>query len=91
MAAWIEETRELLADTRNVLEADPEAGRQMLRRCLSKPLTITPAGEGWTFSGEGRFVQSDIREITEGWKNREIRGRITENPNPAPLEMVPPG
>jgi hypothetical protein len=90
MTEWIAEAQELLADTRNLLEADSEAGRQMLRRCLPHPLTITPDGEGWAFSGEGRSVQRDIRKIAEGWKDREIRGRVMAAPNPVPLEMVPP-
>ena len=56
----------LLQDTRNLLDADSAAGRQMLRRCLPGPLKITPDGKGgWDYEGEGVFVEDDVRKTVE--------------------------
>lgn len=58
---WLEETRELLEDLKNTLEADSAAGRGVLRSLLVGPLTVTPeideAGRcvAWTYQGDGRL------------------------------------
>jgi hypothetical protein len=66
LSAWFAEVTGILADSRNLLEADPEVGRQLLRRCLRKPLRVTPDGQaGWTFEGEGWFAPSDLHEVIE--------------------------
>ena len=92
VSEWFAETSELLADTRNLLEADAEAGRHLLRRCLRKPLKVTPDGQGgWTFEGEGWFAPKELRRVIERTgsdiilpapgrglrlENRELQGRI---------------
>ena len=98
VVAWIEETAELLADTRDLLEADPVAGRHLLRGCLVTPLKVTPDGRGgWDYEAEGRFLETDLRKVREqleagqsGVKNSRISGHFTAA-NPDPLEVVPPG
>ncbi len=45
VVAWLDETRELFDNLRDTLEADPAAGRQVLRRLLVGPVTVTPRVE----------------------------------------------
>ena len=42
VATWLEETKGLLANLRLTLEADPAAGRQVMRRLLVGPIIVTP-------------------------------------------------
>ena len=42
VGAWVEETRELLEDLQNTLEADPVAGRGCLRDLLTSPVVVGP-------------------------------------------------
>ena len=91
VAAWMQETAELLADTRNQLETDPAVGRQLLRRCLPNPLVVTPDGDGWTFSGEGISAESDVKKVVpqlesreSGLKKRDVREHIGLPPNTDP-------
>jgi site-specific DNA recombinase len=96
--SWLVETRELLADTRNLLEANPAAGRQLLRRCLVKPVIVSPdSAGGWTYETEGRFIAAELAKVVEGADvvmlgkrgvpvdERRVRGHI-----PSPLSGVPP-
>lgn len=63
---WLEEMRDLLANTRDLLEADTAAGRQLLRACLPKPFVVTPDGKGgWNYEGEGVFVAADVDRFIE--------------------------
>jgi hypothetical protein len=62
VGAWVEETRALMEDLRFTLESDPAAGRQMLRRVLVGPITVTPTGDdqgrrSYTFAGRAGFAQ----------------------------------
>src|SRR5215468_11670010 len=46
--------------------APARSARQLLRRCLRKPLKVTPDGHGgWTFEGEGWFAPKDLHEVVE--------------------------
>ena len=42
LAEWLDETREILEELRETLEADPAAGRQVLRRLLVGTINVTP-------------------------------------------------
>jgi len=55
----VEETRELLEDLQDTLEADPAAGRGVLRQLMLTPIVVAPvlddAGHciGWDYLGAG--------------------------------------
>jgi len=99
LAEWFKETSELLAGTKEYLEADTEQGRRLLRRCLMSPITVKldPEG-GWTFEADGRFMPSDLNRLLrpETEENphaeqRRVQGRISADLNPPPTKLVPPG
>jgi hypothetical protein len=85
---WLAETKELLADTQATLEADPVAGRHVLRGLLTTPLTITPVDDGRVFKylGQGALDRLLTGEIP-GRSGRS--GRSVRKPNTTAL--VPPG
>ena len=43
MIAWLEEMRGVLSNLQAVLESDPTAGRQLLRRLAKTPIVVTPS------------------------------------------------
>jgi DNA invertase Pin-like site-specific DNA recombinase len=59
--AWLEETKGLFEDLRETLEANPTVGRQVLRRLLVGPITVTPRAEGgmlfFDFSGTSSYAE----------------------------------
>ena len=61
VAAWLEETTDLLENLRETLEADPAAGRQELRRLLIGPITVTPRVEDgrlfFDFAGKSSYAE----------------------------------
>ncbi len=60
-----------------------EGARRILRVCLPAPLVVSPDPDGgWTFKGQGRFIEQGIREVL---------GRINPTQNPESQKMVPPG
>ena len=86
---FLTETKELLEDTRLLLEVgDPVKGRQVLRSLLVGPITVTPRDGGFTFSGSSSFEDYDfalslhhkpdlVIGVRSGrLKNREVAGRI---------------
>ena len=104
LAEWFKETSELLSATKDFLEADVKHGRKMLRRCFATPLTVSPDGQGsWTFSGEGRFVPSDLSRLVQEnmadivmlprvpYEPRRVQGRVNAAKNLDSPEVVPPG
>jgi hypothetical protein len=89
---------ELVTDAKNFLETRADGGRKLLRRCLATAFTVSPDAEGgWTFSGEGRFMPSDLsrlirHEATDNphFDQRRIQGRVNAGRNSDPPEVVPP-
>ena len=61
VAAWLEETKGLLGNLRETLGADPAAGRQVLRRLLVGPITVTPRVEdgrlAFDFAGKSSYAE----------------------------------
>jgi len=59
VGAWVEETRELLEDLQDTLEADPAAGRGVLRQLMLTPIIVSPVLDdaggciGWDYQGAG--------------------------------------
>jgi len=85
LAEWLAETRELFSDLQGTLEADPVAGRHVLRALLTTPLTITPVDDGRAFQYLG-----------QGALDRLLTGEITGRPGrgvkkPNATKLVPPG
>jgi DNA invertase Pin-like site-specific DNA recombinase len=77
LADWLEETRELLDDIRQTLEAAPAAGRQILRRLLVGPITVTPSAEGFEFAGQASFARYPVDgSETAGVQNHALTGHI---------------
>ena len=61
VAAWLDETKELLENLRETLEADPAAGRQVLRHLLVGAITVTPRIEDgalfFDFAGTSSYAE----------------------------------
>ncbi len=60
LATWLEEIKEVLADLKGTLEGAPQAGRQIIRRLLDGPITVTPRTDSaggliFEYAGVGRF------------------------------------
>jgi hypothetical protein len=99
LAEWFRDMSELVADTKNFLESRVDSGRRLLRQCLATPFAVTPDVEGgWTFSGEGRFVPSDLSRLVRNeatnkphFDQRRVQGRVSAGKNADPPEVVPPG
>ena len=102
LSEWLAEQAELLKDCRRIfgkpvgLTTDQQhrmvqAQRRLLRTCLPSPLAVSanPTG-GWTFKGEGRFIQLDLEKLTAELKNQQVGGHLSA-PRPDPLSVVPPG
>ena len=98
LAEWFKEMSELVADTKNFLESRVDSGRRLLRQCLATPFAVAPDVEGgWTFSGEGRFVPSDLSRLVRHeatnkphFDQRRVQGRVSVGKNANPPEVVPP-
>ena len=69
VVAWVEETRELLEDLQNTLEADPVAGRGCLRELLTTPIVVAPA-----LDEAGRCIAWDY--LGCGALDRVLAGRL---------------
>ena len=102
VAGWMIEMGQVLADVRKFFDPDaavargvddPASARQLFRMCLPKPLVVSPDGQGgWTFEGEGVFVEGDIRKQREiSLQSRGVQGHVQSASNPVPLRVVPPG
>ena len=61
VAEWLEETKDLLENLRGTLEADPAAGRQVMRRLLVGSITVTPRAEDgrlyFDFAGQSSYAE----------------------------------
>jgi len=60
LGTWLGEVKEALADLQATLEGTPQAGRQIIRRLLDGPVTVTPrtteaGGLVFDYSGSGRY------------------------------------
>ena len=103
VAAWVEEMRELFTDLARTLEADPQAGRGVLRGLLATPITLTPV-----LDERGRLTDWDY--MATGAFDQLVAGRLSQGPKPLPqwpcdlvlvrpetvtnantTELVPPG
>ena len=69
VGAWVEETRELLEDLLDTLEADPVAGRGCLRDLLTSPVVVAPV-----LNDAGRCVAWDY--LGCGALDRVLAGRL---------------
>jgi len=102
LSAWLAEQAELLEECRRVfttfqgLTADQtrrmvHSQRRIMRVCLASPLAVSPnPNGGWTFEGEGRFLQQDLQKLTFELKNYEVGGHVLAS-NPRSTSVVPPG
>jgi hypothetical protein len=69
VGAWVEETRELLEDLLDTLEADAVAGRGCLRDLLTSPVVVAPV-----LNDAGRCVAWDY--LGCGALDRVLAGRL---------------
>src|SRR5262249_26841286 len=55
----------------------------------SSPLAVSPnPNGGWTFEGEGRFLQQDLQKLTFELKNHEVGGHVLAS-NPRSTRVGP--
>ncbi|HYK10340.1 MAG TPA: hypothetical protein VEV39_06050 [Gemmatimonadales bacterium] len=61
-----------------MFESKPQVGRQVLRRLLDGPITVTPGAEGGSFAffGQASFAKFDPDSGTIRPHNQEVAGRI---------------
>lgn len=85
VSAWLEESQELLCDLQGTLEADPVAGRGVLRSLLVSPITVTPvktdSGLVFEYLGQGAFDRVLAGRTADA---KTVRKRNT-------TVLVPPG
>ena len=91
MVAWFEETTDLLETLRETLEADPAAGRQVMRRLLVGPIAVTPRLEDrrpyFDFGGNSssaEFAGAPGAELAIGAPairtvSQDVTGTVTRN------------
>src|SRR5215470_14292290 len=65
-------------NVRSMFESKPQVGRQVLRRLLDGPITVTPGAEGGSFAffGQASFAKFDPDSGTIRPHNQEVAGRI---------------
>ena len=76
--AWVKEFKGILDNLRETFESGPRVGRQVLRRLLDGPITVTPGAEGGSFAffGQASFAKFDPDSGTIRPHNQEVVGRI---------------
>ena len=76
--AWVKEFKGILDNLRRTFESNARVGRQVLRRLLDGPITVTPGAEGGSFAffGQASFTKFDPDSGTIRPHNQEVVGRI---------------